>query len=171
MKWLAEKPSFVRYHLCVTMRKHRAWVCRATSAMRFWAISCWASAQNGSTSEVRHLVCTGNFFFIHHCSMFNAVPVSDLLPPSCALCKKNKQTNTQLGATRPGPLNSQGQRSAHPVLSWHIGLTFVVLHYWLGYATRLALKKKKKIPTSLVKMFVGVCSQHVKLFDLHKGAA
>lgn len=152
MKWLAEKPSFVRYHLCVTMRKHRAWVCRATSAMRFWAISCWASAQNGSTSEVRHLVCTGNFFFIDHCSMFNAVPVSDLLPPSCALCKKppNKHTHTprtvsrrwkQLGATRPGPLNSQGQRLAHPVLSWHIGLTFVVLHNWLGYATRLALKK------------------------------
>lgn len=152
MKWLAEKPSFVRYHLCVTMRKHRAWVCRATSAMRFWAISCWASAQNGSTSEVRHLVCTGNFFFIDHCSMFNAVPVSDLLPPSCALCKKtpNKHTHTprtvsrrwkQLGATRPGPLNSQGQRWAHPVLSWHIGLTFVVLHNWLGYATRLALKK------------------------------
>lgn len=152
MKWLAEKPSFVRYHLCVTTRKHRAWVCRATSAMRFWAISCWASAQNGSTSEVRHLVCTGNFFFIDHCSMFNAVPVSDLLPPSCALCKKtpNKHTHTprtvsrrwkQLGATRPGPLNSQGQRLAHPVLSWHIGLTFVVLHNWLGYATRLALKK------------------------------
>lgn len=154
MKWLAEKPSFVRYHLCVTMRKHRAWVCRATSAMRFWAISCWASAQNGSTSEVRHLVCTGNFFFIDHCSMFNAVPVSDLLPPLCVLCKKtpNKHTHTprtvsrrwkQLGATRPGPLNSQGQRLAHPVLSWHIGLTFVVLHNWLGYATRLALKKKK----------------------------
>lgn len=170
MKWLAEKPSFVRYHLCVTMRKHRAWVCRATSAMRFWAISCWASAQNGSTSEVRHLVCTGNFFFIDHCSMFNAVPVSDLLPPLCVLCKKtpNKHTHTprtvsrrwkQLGATRPGPLNSQGQRLAHPVLSWHIGLTFVVLHNWLGYATRLALKKKKnclclkyKLPCFPVKL-------------------
>lgn len=168
MKWLAEKPSFVRYHLCVTMRKHRAWVCRATSAMRFWAISCWASAQNGSTSEVRHLVCTGNFFFTDHCSMFNAVPVSDLLPPSCALCKKtpNKHTHTprtvsrrwkQLGATRPGPLNSQGQRLAHPVLSWHIGLTFVVLHNWLGYATRLALKKKclclkYKLPCFPVKL-------------------
>lgn len=170
MKWLAEKPSFVRYHLCVTMRKHRAWVCRATSAMRFWAISCWASAQNGSTSEVRHLVCTGNLFFIDHCSMFNAVPVSDLLPPLCVLCKKtpNKHTHTprtvsrrwkQLGATRPGPLNSQGQRLAHPVLSWHIGLTFVVLHNWLGYATRLALKKKKnclclkyKLPCFPVKL-------------------
>lgn len=73
-------------------------------------------------------------------------------PPRVLFAKKtpNKHTHTprtvsrrwkQLGATRPGPLNSQGQRLAHPVLSWHIGLTFVVLHNWLGYATRLALKK------------------------------
>lgn len=90
--------------------------------------------------------------------------------PPCVFFAKKTQTNThtprtvsrrwkQLGATRPGPLNSQGQRLAHPVLSWHIGLTFVVLHNWLGYATRLALKKKKnclclkyKLPCFPVKL-------------------
>lgn len=160
MKWLAEKPSFVRYHLCVTTRKHRAWVCRVTSAMRFWAISCWASAQNGSASEVRHLVCTGNFFFIHHCSMFSAVPVSDLLPSSCALCKKKKKTYKkcysgmflasggtprtvlrrwkQLGATRPGPMIPRVSARHIPSfcdtsvsLLWCYITDWVMLQYWL----------------------------------------
>lgn len=171
MKWLAEKPSFVRYHLCVTMRKQRAWVCRATSAMRFWAISCWASAQNGSTSEVRQLVCTGNFFFIHHCSMFNAVPVSDLLPPSCALCKKKKPNKhtARCDSARSIEFPGSALGTSRPFVTHRSHFCGPTLLTGLCYTT--GLKKKKKIPTSLVKMFVGVCSQHVKLFDLHKGAA
>lgn len=150
------------------MRKHRAWVCRATSAMRFWAISCWASAQNGSTSEVRHLVCTGNFFFIDHCSMFNAVPVSDLLPPSCALCKKtpNKHTHTR-GLFRGGENSSVQLGQVHwipRVSAWHIPsfrdtsvsllwcyiTDWVMLHDWLLKKKCLCLKYK--LPCFPVKL-------------------
>lgn len=169
MKWLAEKPSFVRYHLCVTMRKHRAWVCRATSAMRFWAISCWASAQNGSTSEVRHLVCTGNFFFIDHCSMFNAVPVSDLLPPLCVLCKKPQtNTHTHRGLFRGGENSSVQLGQVHwipRVSAWHIPsfrdtsvsllwcyiTDWVMLHDWL-LKKKNCLCLKYKLPCFPVKL-------------------